>query len=192
MREQCAGAPGACGHTGTGRQVSRRTLGRSAAACRYRPCAGDATQDHALRRAHVGSGPGDDQGSAGSNERTGFFTADDHRGNHATSWALPAKWPTASLCSTKARSSKTCRLLSSSIIHATNGCGASCHRYSSNCPAIGLEIQHLAGYRAENLGRRRSDSAQNNGNSCKPNAADNRYSQAKVDCRSRRKGGMGA
>ena len=56
---------------------------RSAAACRHRPCAGDAAQDHALRRAHVGSGPGDDQGSPGSNERTGFFTADDHRSNHA-------------------------------------------------------------------------------------------------------------
>ena len=48
---------------GAGRQVPRSAVGRAAAARGDRPLAGHAAQGHAVRRADLGAGPGDDQGS---------------------------------------------------------------------------------------------------------------------------------
>ena len=49
-------------HSGAGGQVPLSALGGTAAAGRHRPGPCHAAQDNALRRAHVGAGPGDDKG----------------------------------------------------------------------------------------------------------------------------------
>ncbi len=62
-------------------QVPGPAVGRSAAAGGHRPGAGDAAQDHAVRRAHVGPRPGDDRRGARRDAGAGPLGDDDDRGD---------------------------------------------------------------------------------------------------------------
>ena len=80
-------------HSGAGRQVPRRALGRSAAAGGDRAGARHAAQDHAVRRADFGPGPRDDQGSSGRPAGARHVRHDDdHR--HPRSRLRQGKSPT--------------------------------------------------------------------------------------------------
>ena len=54
-----------------GEEISRPVVGRAAAARGDRPRAVHAAEDHAVRRADLGARSGDDQGSAGRDDRAG-------------------------------------------------------------------------------------------------------------------------
>ena len=87
-----------------GGQLSGQPVGRTAAARRDRPRAGDGAGGDAVRRADLGARPGDDRRGAERDEDAGRGRHDDGR-RHARDDASRAASPTGSSCSTMARSS---------------------------------------------------------------------------------------
>ena len=84
-------------------KVPRPAVGRAAAARGHRPRPGHGAQDHALRRAHLGPGPGDDQRGARRDARAGPL-GHDHDRRHPRDGLCPRGLPIASSSSTRARS----------------------------------------------------------------------------------------
>ena len=96
-----------------GGRLPGRPVGRPAAARRDRPGAGHGAEAHALRRAHLGTRPGDDPGGARRHARP-RARRHDHGRRHARDGLRARGRATGSSSSTTARSSSRRRRTSSS------------------------------------------------------------------------------
>ena len=116
-----------------GRQVPRPALRRPAAARRHRPGPGDGAQGDALRRAHLGARPGDDQGGPRRHGRPRRARHDHGRG-HPRDGLRPHRGRPGGLHGRRRRSSRRTPPRSSSPTRRASAPRTSSARSSSTDP----------------------------------------------------------